>query len=860
MTRTICRGVVRAASLVTPRVDRGRWLGEWLAEVDHSWTRPAGAGRRCMLTMRTCTALTHALWLRKEQTNMNSLLQDLQVSARMLWRQRAFSVVAVATLALGIGANSAIFSIVNRTLLTPLPFGNPEQLVQVWETVPAQGIEENTPAPSTLDVWRAGSRLASGFAAYSSATVNITGGGDPERLRSLRASADLIPVLDLHLTLGRGFTADEDRFGGPRAVLLTHGFWARRFHSDPSIVGQTVTLDGDAAVVAGVLPDDLPMSLRGVDVWVPLALKPIESRDSRMLWVVARAKPGVTNAALQQDLDAAMHRDGAGDGIGVNVKSMDEELRGGVRLDLLMIFGVSGVVLLIACANVMTMLLARGLSRQRELAIRGALGAGRARLARMLIAESVVLGVAGGAVGLLVGAWAVRLLQHLMPASLAATVSGGFDARVLAFTFAVALIASLLASVAPLLTSRTSLVVSGRTADSHERRGTAWLRASLVSAQMALAVVLLSGAALLTRSFIEVAFTPTGFNADGVLTAQIPRGDTDSVRRTLFYTQLIDAIRAIPGVDDVGLINGVPIRFFGGGSGFQVDDEHARPKTVLGHHRIVSAGYFRTMGIPMLAGEPFSGREVADGEGVVIVSESFVRAAWPQGGSAIGRRVRWGADGSFSRVIGVVSDVRLVRSAPPAPHVYLPYTQVSYAFYAPSDVVIRTSGRPGTLAGPLRDAVRRLDPNQPVATVMTMNEVLAQSMGGRRFTLSLMAAFAGLALVLCAIGIYGVLSYAVRRRTREFGVRMAIGATSGRVRAEVLRQGLVMTGVGAVAGAAGAVLTASGLATIVPGITAFDAMPVAIASALLLGVSALACDIPARRAMRVDPIVALRDQ
>jgi putative ABC transport system permease protein len=863
MNRALCRVMVRVVARLVPRADRAAWRDEWLAEVDYSWKSRPGLRRRLMLAGRTLSAVPHAIWFRKEQTLMSiaGLSQDFRVASRALWRQRGFTAVAAATLALGIGANTAIFSIINRTLLAPLPFGHPDELVQVWETIPEQGITANTPAPLTLDLWRAQSRLASGFAAYTSTTLNITGDGAPERLRGLRASASLLPVLDVTPLIGRGFTEDEDRFGGPAAVLLTHAFWVRRFHADPSVVGRVITLNGEAAMVTGVLPKDLPMSLTGVDVWIPLALKPTENRQSRMLWVVARLKTHATAASLQHELDAVMHR--AGDrtfeGIGVDVKAMDEELRGDVRPDLLLIFAVSGVVLLIACANIATMLLARGLTRHREMAIRASLGASRARLARMLVAESAVLGLAGGLAGLIVGAWSVSILQSLMPAALADTVSGGLDVRVLAFALLIALAAALAAGLAPLAGIGTGpLMVSSRSPEGHERKSASLVRSGLVSLQMALAVVLLSGAALLARTFVSLVLTPTGFSAAGVLTAQVPRADSDDARRTEFYERLIAAAKNIPGVTAVGLINGVPIRWTGGGSGFQVDDGKVPATLVPGHHRIVSAGYFAAMGIPTLSGDSFSGGERKDGENVAIVSESFAKIAW-QGKPAVGRRIRWGADGSWLRVIGVVGDVRLSRSRPPEPHVYLPFTQVQYSPYAPSDVVLKTSGNAGALASALRDVVRKIDPNQPVATVMTMDEVMSRSMGGRRFTLSLMTVFGALALTLCAIGIYGVLSYTVNRRTKEFGVRIAIGASMGRVRLEVLRQGLAMTGLGVVVGSGAAALMSRWLARVVPGMTLLDTPTVAAAAGVLLLVAILACDIPARRATRVDPIAALRD-
>jgi predicted permease len=861
MTRRFCMAIVRVAAAAVPARDRERWRTEWVAEMDHSWRGEQSRRRRITLTARAFDAVTHALWIRKESISMDTLIQDARFAARMLWRERGFTAVAVVTLALGIGANTAIFSIVNRTLLRPLPFGHPESLVHVWETLPEQGILQNNPAPDTFDLWRSRTSLVTGMAAYTSATTNISGDGQAERLRGLRASANLLSVMEIQPEAGRGFRPDEDRFGAPRVVMLTDQLWARRYHRDPSVVGRTVTLDREPALVTGILPAELPLSLANVDVWIPLALKPTESKQSRMLWVVARTRPGVSAVTLEKDLDAAMHREGTGrmpDGIGVAVASMDEQLRGGVKPDLLMIFAVSAAVLLIACANVATMLLARGLTRRPEMAVRASLGAGRSRLARMLLIESAVLGLIGGAAGLLLGAWSVRAIQYLMPAQLASVVNGGLDAKVLAFSLITATVTALVAGLAPLAGSLSgSLVVTGRNPGGLDRRSTRWLRSIVVAGQMALAVVLLSGTALLTRTFVAIALTPTGFSSESVLTAEVPRIDTDDARRTDFYARLIERLSTTPGVRAAGLINGVPIRWAGGGSGFTIDGP--APRSVNGHHRIVSAGYFSAMSIPLLQGSVFTGGERKDDESVVVVSRSFADAAWPDGVSAVGQHIRWGADGSSSRVIGVVADVRLTRTAPPEPHVYLPFTQVQYQPYAPGDVVLKTAGPPGAMAGTLREAVRSLDPNQPVASVMTMDEIMARSLGRRRFTLSLMGTFALLALVLCAVGIYGVLNYSVRRQTRDIGVRIAIGATRGRVRAGVLRRGLALAATGAVAGVLASVLLARWMMSVVPGLTSLEPWPIAAAAAILVLVSVAACDIPARRAMRVDPVTALRD-
>jgi predicted permease len=857
MTRGTCRRVVRLAAAAVPARQRSRWRNEWLAEVDYSWRRPANLGRRWHLTARAAHSLGHALWLRKETLTMNGLKLDLSLAARALRRQPGFAAIAVLTLALGVGANVSILGVIRGTLLADMPFGHPEALMHVWETLPSQGVQENTPAPATVDVWRERSGLAESFAPYTSAVVNVTGDGDPERLRALRASAALLSTLELTPAIGRNFTSDEDRFGGPRAVLLGHDFWTRRYHRDPSIVGRQIRLDGESTTVVGVLPPGVQMALANVDVWVPLALKPTESRQSRMLWVVARAKPGVTPAALQQELDAGMHREGPGqmpDGIGVYVASMDQQLRGRVRPDLLLVFGVSAVVLLMACGNVAMMLFVRGLSRRQELAIRTAVGADRWRLARLLLAESVVLGAAGGVAGYLTGAASLRIIGALLPTSLRGTIVVQRDAGLFAAALGLALVAATIAALAPMF-GGTLAVSQVRGADTLERGRAAWLRGGLVSAQMALAVLLLSATALLGRTFATIVLAPTGFDTSGVLTAQVPRADTDDARRTAFYADLLDRLNAAPGVTGAALINGLPLRFSGGGSGFLPD---GATQPVAGRHRIVSPGYFGVMGIPLRAGRDFSGGDRAGSAPVVVVSESFARAAWPND-AAVGQRLRWGADSQTFEVAGVVGDVHLLRGDAAAPHVYFTFQQVQYPFYMPSDVAIRTTGAPGTFAPALRAIVQAIDADQPVANVLTMSELAARSVGARRFTLSLMTAFAALALALSAIGLYGMQSFGVQRRRREFGLRVALGATSARLRLAVLAQGLRLTAFGGAIGIALTYGAARVFRASVPGLAMLDAWAVAAAFVVLVAVAALASDIPARRASKVDPMRALAD-
>jgi len=795
---------------------------------------------------------------------MDSLFQDVRFALRLLARQKGFTAVAVLTLALGVGANTAIFSIVNRTLLAPLPFGDADRLVQVWETLklPTEYYAQNTPAPGTLEIWNAHSESADGLAAYSVATVTLTGGGEPEQLTAIRASVNLLDVFKIAPVLGRNFQPSDDVAGAPDVVLLTHQLWTRRFNRDPAVVGQTISINGAPALIAGVMPPEVPLSLRPVDLWMPIRLRAAEGKWNRMLWVVARLKPGVTPASFQRQLDAGMHADGPDKmdvNVGVNVQPMDAEVRGGVRPDLVMVFSVTLAVLLIACTNIATMLMARSIVRRRELSVRAALGAGRGRLVRMLLVESLVLGLAGAAAGMVIGAWSLGAIRAAMPDALALQISGAIDGRVLIFSIAVALATSLVFGLAPIvgLSSRT-LTVTSRSGDGQERSALRWLRSSLVVVEMALAVVLLAGAALLVKTFATIVTTTTGFSAEHVLTAQVYRNNASAEARTEFYSRLVEELSTSPGVAAVGLINGMPLRFTGGGSGFEGEGAKVAGGFVPGHDRIVSAGYFDAMSIPILRGERFTGRERPDVDPVAIVSQAMSDALWGAGVDPIGRRIRLGSTDSWRRVIGVAGDIRLSQTIAFRPHVYFPFTQMPSSQRAPGDVIVKTTGEPSAFGPQLRAAVARVDADQPVASILTLDQLLARSVGRRRFTLTLMGAFAALALTLAAIGIYGVLSYTVRRRTREIGVRLAIGATSARVRADVLGHGLRLAGLGAAIGLALAYALARWASSLVPGLSTPQAVPMVSAAALLILVAAIACDIPARRAMRVDPISALR--
>jgi predicted permease len=863
----VCRGCLRLASILVPAPLRADWRAEWEAEfaarVDRLDARTAAA--RIALLRRCLGAFVHATWLRKDAFRMEPLFQDVRFAFRLARRDRAFTAVAVLTLALGIGANTALFTVLNGTLLQPLPFRDPASLVLAWETVPAQDIDANTPAPATLADWRARARTVESLAPMTTTIENITGDGEPERLLLVRASAALMPTLGVTPAIGRPIRADEDRPGGARVLLLSDDLWTRRYARDPAIVGRTVRLDGEPATVIGVLPRNLPLPLPNVDGWIPLALRPDEAAsESRMLWLFGRLAPGATTAAADAELSALLRartRSSAGE-VGARVEPIDESVRGRVRPDLLLAFSGTAIVLLIACVNVAMMLLARGAGRQRELAIRIAAGASRMRVLRQLVAENLVLAGAGGAAGLLFAMWTLQGLTAAVPEALRTEIVPRLDWRVLWFAAAASCSTLLVFGVLPAIASTrrdgaSTLAAGARVT---ERAGVRTIRGALIVVEVAVTVLLVSAAALLGRTFTALLRTDLGFSPEHVLTLEVPRNDAPGEtpeRRLTFYRALESRLGAVPGVRAVGLTNGLPVRFTGGGSGFF--PEGAAPDGfVSGNHRIVNASYFSALGIPIVEGRTFADADRRETQPVAIVSRSFANRAW-RGRDPIGRRFTWGPpapDNPWITVVGVAGDVRLARSIEPTPHVYFAFTQVHE--YVTSDVAVRVDGDPLAVAQAVRAAIHALDADQPVAKVATYPRLLSDSVGRRRFTLSLMATFAALALVLAGVGLYGVIAFVVSRRTREIGVRLALGAAARDVHMGVLRDGLRLALAGSGAGVALSLAAVRWASTWLPGMARLDAMSMGAAVAAVAFTALISCHLPARRAARVNPVTALR--
>ncbi|MFL6333875.1 MAG: ABC transporter permease [Pyrinomonadaceae bacterium] len=807
---------------------------------------------------------------------MTTLLQDLRFGARMLWKRPGFTAVAVVTLALGIGANTAIFSLVNEVLLKPLPFPEPGRLVMLWEDATRIGFPQNTPAPANFVDWKTQTQSFESLAATSFESFNLTGYGEPQRLNGNGVSAGLFPLLGVRPALGRGFTADEEKPGSDNVVILSHGLWLETFGGDPGVVGRDILLNGDKYTVVGVMPRGFQFLDPNVRAWIPLSLSPEDwaNRGGHYLTVVGRLKPGVSVEQADADLKAVTariardHPDEAGD-LAAYVLPLREQVAGQVRRPLLVLIVAVAFVLLIACANVAGLLLARSAARRRELAVRVALGASRWRVVRQLLTESTLLSAAGGAAGLLLALWSFAFLRQLVPPSLAASAPLAVDARALVFTLVVSLVTATLFGLAPALQAskagpadalkqgggRGAVGGGGRT-----------LRGAFVVAEVALALVLLVGAALLIQSLQKLRGQYTLKAPEQVLTLRtvLPQNRyREHAQREGFYDEVLGRVRALPGVLSAGYTTSVPLAWKGGTSGFVV--EGRAPAQGLGYdaiHRQVTAGYLESLGLPLKAGRYFEESDGPQGQPVAVINEAMARTYFP-GGDPVGQRFKVGDPDSerpWVTVVGVVGDIRQMGiEAPAKEEFYLPYRQVNYyPWFAPAHLVVRTSVEPTSLVAAVRREVHAVDPEQPVANVQTMEEILGEESSQRRVGMTLLASFAGLALLLSSLGIYGVLSFFVAQHTQEIGVRLALGAQPRSILALVLGKGMRLALLGVGLGLCGALLLTRFIESQLYGVSASDPLTYAGLALLLAVVALLACYLPARRAMKVDPMVALR--
>ena len=806
---------------------------------------------------------------------MNALGQDIRFALRGLRRNAGFALVAVLTLGLGIGANSAIFTVVDSVLLRPLPYGSPEQIVTVLHG------GKGPVAPANYLDWRRESRSFQHTAAaqVGPARGTLSGRGRPETLGAMTVTADVFEVLGVPPLHGRTFRAGEDQPGAAPAAVLSHRLWQRRFGGDPAIVGQTLTLDGRDHQVIGIMPPSFafpPFWAQNAELWLPLDLSArAQDRTGESLRLFARLAPGVTRAQAQAETTGIWRRlERQFPGLtraDVAVVPLHEKAVGHVRRPLLVLLAGVGFVLLIACANVANLLLARSAGRRREMAIRASLGAGRARLVRQLLTESVVLWLLGGALGMLVAQAGVDLLLAIGPRDLPRLQTVSVDGAVLLFTLGVSLVTGVVFGLAPALRlARTEL----RAAPVQEHGG-GKARAVLVTSQVAMALVLLVAAGLMLRSFQRLRAVDAGFDPAGVVAMNVvlPAVDSrdrpaegvqgrDAARRRAFTGDLLGRLRALPGVTAASVVNHVPLAgdFWLRGleiEGVPVPPRGQEPRAV---YRVSGPGYLATMGISLVRGRDFDARDAAGAPGVAIINETMARTLWP-GQDPLGKRIRVRDGGPDPReIVGVVRDVRQRDWAAEAlPEMYLAYLQNPSTG---ATVVVRAPGGRdlAAVAAEVQRQIWAVDATLPASRVELMDRVVAQAIGQPRFHLLLLNLFAAVALLLAAVGVYGVIAYAVSRRTRELGIRLALGASARHVMRMVVAEGMALTAAGVAIGVAAALATTRLMKTLLYGIGATDPLTFALVPLLLAGVGLVACWIPARRATRIDPMVALRQE
>jgi len=811
---------------------------------------------------------------------MNTIWQDIRYGLRMLLKAPGVSIVATIALALGIGANTAIFSVVNAVLLRPLPFANPDSLVSLFEKDDTRGVKQSPYSyPDFFDL-RAQNHAFEHVAAYHDQDFIMTGRGEPVRLSGGVVTADLFSVLSEAPMLGRSFLPDEDKpTETDRVVILSERLFAGRFNSDRNVINQQITLDGKRYTIIGVMPHgfEFPIQNEPLEFWTTIAddaagSSPITAqRGAHFLHVIGRLKPGVSEAQAQSEAAAIAARleqqyPDTNTHKGFRVESALAALVGDVRPALLILLGAVACVLLIACANVANLLLARAVNRHKEMAVRSALGASRLRIVRQLLTESVLLSLAGGVLGLVLAVWWSDLLITLGKNDIPRAIQVGVDWRVLGFTMAVSVLTGVVFGLVPALhLSKTELTESlkeSRGAGGSARRNP--VRAVLVVSELAIALVLLVGAALLMQSLWRLHRVNVGLQPQNVLTfnVSLPEVRYSAEKQARFFRDLADRVRALPGVQSASAVMPMPLSGDRFGISFQIEGRPvARKDEPAAEVFVIEPNYFRTMGIPVIRGRDFDEHDAHKSTPVIIVTQAFARQFF-SGEDPIGKRIQpgistWDGEKSVMReIVGVVGDIRsLALSTEPKPTYYLPQAQVPFTQLA---TVVKTSGDPHMLATSVTREVQNMDPELPVFSVKTMAEYIAASVTAPRFNTTLLSIFAAVALVLTIIGLYGVMSYSVAQRTNEIGIRMALGAQTRDVLGLIIRDGVRMVLIGLVAGMAVALAVTRLLGTLLFGVKTRDPLTFVAIAALLSVVAMLACCIPAWRATRVDPLEALR--